>query len=261
MSCPKFHDLLHGYLDGELDLAGNLEVENHLEQCKPCLAAYETHQAIRGAIRDGALYHQSPTELRQRVMTAIREESPAALPMRLQQKKQVRWWIGIAAAILIAASLIWQFIPRSQSNALAQELVSDHIRSLLAMHLMDVVSTDQHTVKPWFNGRLDFSPPVQNFAQEGFPLVGGRLDYANSRSVAALVYQHGKHYVNVFVWPASSEQKTKADSHTLNGYHVVQWRSGGMNFAAVSDMSAEELNRLVQLLQSAPTTTPADLKS
>jgi anti-sigma factor RsiW len=261
MSCSQFQNLIHGYLDGELDLAGSLEVEKHLPLCEGCMHTYQNQQAMRAAIREGSLYHPSPPQLRSRILSAIVAESGS--PMRIDRSSNVRWWIGIAATIVIAAGLAWQLIPRANEsaglNAITQELVSDHIRSLLATHLMDVQSTDQHTVKPWFNGKTDFSPTVQNFAKDGFVLVGGRLDYADGRSIAALVYQHNKHFINVFVWPIAEKQKLASQSLSTRGYHVIQWSDGGFNYTAISDMAMDDLQRLAQLMQKPAPTTENDL--
>jgi anti-sigma factor RsiW len=259
MSCSQFQDLIHGHLDGELDLLRSLEVEKHLPTCEGCMRTYQNQQAMRAAIREGSLYHQSPPQLRQRILSAIQEEA-APSPMRIHRAADVRWWIGMAAAILIVAGFTWQLIPRmSDSNAMTAELVSDHVRSLLATHLMDVPSTDQHTVKPWFNGKIDFSPTVQNFEKDGFMLVGGRLDYAGGRNIAALVYQHQKHFINVFVWPIANEQKLASQSLSTRGYHVVQWSGDGFNYTAISDMAMNDLQRLAQLMQQPPPNSENDL--
>ena len=259
MSCPQFQDLIHGYLDGELDLLRSLEVEKHLPTCETCMRTFQNQQAMREAIRGGSLYHASPPQLRQSVLSAIRHE--AGEPMRIHRGGGAGWWIGLAAAILIAAGLAWQLVPRTTAglNALTAELVSDHVRSLLATHLMDVASTDQHTVKPWFNGKIDFSPTVQNFQKEGFPLVGGRLDYAGGRTIAALVYQHQKHFINVFVWPIVDGQKLAGQSLSTRGYHLVQWSDGTFNYTAISDMAMDDLQRLAQLLQQPAGTSENDL--
>jgi anti-sigma factor RsiW len=258
MSCSQFQNLIHGYLDGELDLAGSLEVEKHLPECERCMHTFQNQQAMRAAIREGSLYHHSPPRLRSRILSAIQEEAGA--PMQIGRASNVRWWIGIAAAILIVIGA-WQFFPTSGGlDAMTAELVSDHVRSLLATHLMDVQSTDQHTVKPWFNGKTDFSPTVRNFQQDGFTLVGGRLDYAGGRTIAALVYQHQKHFINVFVWPiADQQQKLASQSSSTRGYHLVQWSDGGFNYTAISDMAMDDLQRLAKLLQQPAATTENDL--
>jgi anti-sigma factor RsiW len=162
--------------------------------------------------------------------------------------------MGIAASMALLAVIIvrlgpWPF-KHSQEDLLAQEVLSSHVRSLMASHLTDVPSTDQHTVKPWFDGKLDFAPPVQDLSGQGFPLVGGRLDYLEDRPVAALVYQRRKHFINLFIWPAAqdSEQRTIV----RQGYNILHWTRGGMTYWAVSDVNASELNEFAQILQRGP---------
>ena len=136
---------------------------------------------------------------------------------------------------------------RSQSNSIAQDVISSHLRSLLATHLFDVPSTDQHTVKPWFDGKLKFSPPVQDFAEHGFRLTGGRLDYLNGREVAALVYQRRLHIINLFIWPSESSRNTVATSFSKDGYNVLHWAHEGFEFWAVSDVNAEDMRAFADL--------------
>ena len=171
----------------------------------------------------------------------------------LTAKREVWTWLAVAASILVVALLTWRALPglqgRGNSNLLAQELVASHIRSLQPGHLFDVQSTDQHTVKPWFDGKLDFSPPVGDLTEEGFPLVGGRLDYIDHRAVAALVYQRRQHIINVFIWPADKQTDNNLQSESSQGYNIVFWERGGMYLCAVSDLHAGELQRFAQLIE------------
>ncbi|HET6267936.1 MAG TPA: anti-sigma factor, partial [Acidobacteriota bacterium] len=141
-------------------------------------------------------------------------------------------------------------LPNATNELVAQEILSSHVRSLMPGHLTDVVSSDQHTVKPWFNGKLDFSPPVRDFTAQGFPLVGGRLDYVNHREVAALVYTRNKHVINVFLWPSSETASKEPRPSTLQGYHIVEWTGSGMTHYVVSDLNEAELQEFIKLLQS-----------
>jgi anti-sigma factor RsiW len=167
-------------------------------------------------------------------------------------------WLRVAAPMAAAALVVLMFVPffagPSSDELLTQDVVASHIRSLMVNHLADVPSTDEHTVKPWFNGKLDFSPPVVDLAKQGFPLIGGRLDYLNNRPVAALVYQRDKHVINVFVWPSNKTRQTSESIKTQQGYHVIRWTRSEMNFWVVSDLERNQLEKFVESLKrSAPT--------
>jgi anti-sigma factor RsiW len=184
-------------------------------------------------------------------LPGIGKAQPATIPMR---RRLVLEWLAVAAAIVVAlvggAKLIPAITGRRQSDLLAQEILASHIRSLQPGHLFDVESTDQHTVKPWFDGKLDFSPPVVDLASDGFPLIGGRLDYVGERDVAALVYQRHKHFINVYVWPAPADSESTQASESLQGYNIVRWSHSGFQFWAASDVNTSDLAGFVQLLQT-----------
>jgi anti-sigma factor (TIGR02949 family) len=245
MSCEHAHTVLHGYLDGELDAARASEFERHLESCPDCLSALEAQETLRSALQRAQLYATAPVALRGK----IRPSLPAAARLKFGFRPLQLRWLAAAAAILLAASVGWRMMPRVNEGDRYQaaEMVDAHLRSLQANHLTDVASTDQHTVKPWLDGKLDFSPPVRDFANDGFPLQGGRLDVLRGRTVAALVYGRRKHFVNVFVWPSSElEVSPRSGSHL--GYQWVDWLKGGMEFCAVSDTSAADLDQLQRLI-------------
>jgi anti-sigma factor RsiW len=262
--CENRAQLLHAYLDGELDLVRNLEIEEHLKACEGCTRELHSLQTLRKAMGSADLYARAPQRLEERVRAMAAGEgavprpssTSAVIPIRPTHRRPMLQWVAVAAAILVAFALGVEFVPgvlnRRQTELVAQEVVASHIRSLQPGHLYDVESTDQHTVKPWFDGKLDFSPPVRDLATEGFPLVGGRLDYIGHRDVAALVYQRRKHFINVFVWPESSDGVGDASAFErarfIDGYNVIGWRRGGMYLCAVSDVSAEDLHQFIQLL-------------
>jgi mycothiol system anti-sigma-R factor len=245
VSCEHAGTILHGYLDGELDAARALEFERHLESCPDCLAALEAHETLRSALQRAQLYETAPVALRRKIRASL----PALRPVAFSFRWPLVRWVSLAAVALLVAFVGWRMIRNYsvENQYQAAEMVDAHLRSLQANHLTDVASTDQHTVKPWFDGKLDFSPPVRDFANDGFPLQGGRLDVLHGRTIAALVYGRRKHVVNVFVWP-TSEREVAPRSGSHLGYQWVDWRKGGMEFCAISDTSATDLDQLQRLI-------------
>lgn len=241
MSCETIQGVLNGYIDGELDLIRSLEVEAHLESCPICSKVQRNLLAIRERLSSGDFYFNASPGLERRIRAALPQQSRTPwLPVPAR-------WMAAAVSVAIVAIAVWRVAPRSTETGLAQEVVSSHIRSLMASHLTDVASSDQHTVKPWFAGKLDFSPVVKDLATEGYPLAGGRLDYIGGRPVAALVYQRRKHIINVFTWPAARESRTEETGH--NGYHVLHWSHAGMACWAVSDVNGSDLEEFARLLR------------
>lgn len=269
MACQGKALLVHAYFDGELDLVRSLELEEHLKSCDQCAQELRNQGTLRNSLRGGNLYSGAPEGLEKRIRASLAAESGAEISHVPSRKVFAEMpanrarggrhtfleWAAVAAAVAVAAAaaLVFMLGPglanRRQSDLLAQEVLASHIRSLQPGHLLDVQSTDQHTVKPWFNGRIDFSPPVRDLSDQGFPLIGGRLDYLDGRNVAVLVYQRRKHLVNVFVWPVGSGRAKPPGSRSTDGYGVLSWEQGGMNFCAVSDVNANDLRQLSQLLQ------------
>jgi mycothiol system anti-sigma-R factor len=246
VECREVDDRLGAYLDGELEPAASTSVRDHADTCAACRQRLANLESIGRMVRR-APYYQAPDGLRARLTHARRRS--AATPH----------WLAWAAAAVVVASLAGSIVfVRSSTrpvrtpnpvDTVAQEVVSSHVRALMGAHLFDVRSTDQHTVKPWFLGKLDFSPPVTDLAQAGFPLTGGRLDYVAGHPVAALVYTRGQHTINVFVWPEASDAVGSSDARAIRGFHVRHWMRGGMSYWAVSDVNDAELDQFVHALQ------------
>ncbi len=255
MNCDDARVLMHGHLDGELDLAGDLEVQRHIEECPRCVSEYAALRAMRTRLKDEAFRFEAPAALKERIRRAIPASPPSragAYPSRRGTwvPRAIRFAVPMAIGAMLALIVAPRTIGPALNQRLASEVVASHVRSLMAAHLMDVASTDQHTVKPWFNGKLDISPPVNDFAKDGFPLVGGRLDYIDGRPVAALVYQHGKHVINVFMWPTAGDATSAERIETEHGYHVEQLTVAGMNCWVVSDLNQQELDRFARLIRA-----------
>jgi anti-sigma factor RsiW len=245
LNCQETQTLLHGYLDGELDLVNSLQVEQHLQGCQSCSQEQANNQKLRDALRGGGLYFKAPPSLRKRVQSSVAQAS------RDRAAPRAARWIGTAAVLASVVIVTWvvaRGLARpSADDLLAQEVVASHVRSLMPAHLTDVASTDQHTVKPWFAGKLDFSPLVVDLADQGFPLIGGRLDYLDNQPVAALIYRRQLHVINLFIWPSTSTAGTQVEAR--QGYQLVHWSQSGMEYWAVSDLNAAELQMFAQLLQ------------
>ena len=248
--------LVQADLDGELDAAQAAALAAHIENCPNCTTTRSELAELSSRLRAEAPYHSAPASLRAQVAARI-----AAAPASPPASKPVRsWWIGSAgtlrqkglsfgAGFALAASLALLLILPHRTD-MADQVVADHIRALQPGHLTDVVSTDQHTVKPWFNGRVDYSPPVRDFAAEGFPLTGGRLDYLAGRPVAVLVYHRAKHVIDLYIWPTrgSSDAESRGERSCFN---YVRWTNRDMTFWAVSDVNAVALGKFVGLWHSA----------
>jgi len=244
MNCAELRPLLQAYADRELDVANSLELERHLKACAGCAAEIKSLQALRAAFQSSELAYRAPNPLRKEIRKIVRASADE------NRARESQWiWKFIAAGATVFAILTLVFRPAgiSDSDRLLNEAVAGHVRSLLADHLTDVLSSDQHTVKPWFNGKLDFAPDVKDFAAQGYPLVGGRLDYLGGRNVAVLVYQRNKHFINVFIWPVGQASGGKKAVESLRGYSIINRETGGLRYCFVSDLNEKELGDLVNL--------------
>src|SRR5213080_4944293 len=271
MDCREAIKLMDGYLDCELDPITSQAIEQHLRECGRCDQAYKTHGSLIRAIGNATLYFKAPAELRERIQSSLREETtehpvrngvPGAQVVFHKRQPEPRsilseipWnWLGLAAAIILAAIITFNVVPRAQraeaDQFLATQLIASHARSLMANHLTDVASSDQHTVKPWLDAKLDFAPPVVDLSSEGFPLIGGRLEYLDNRPVAALVYGRRKHFINLFVWPAASDAAKAPKTITREGYQILNWADSDFNYWAVSDVNVNDLQTFRQQFET-----------
>jgi anti-sigma factor RsiW len=250
LNCELARTTVHGYFDGELDAVRSAEFERHLESCLQCQAELKDIESLRALLRESNLYEHASHQFRERVRKQV-AQATSAEPARAGSSR--RWFLVPAFSVLAAVAsvltiVLLLFPSQRQSTRITAELIDAHVRSLQPGHLTDVQSTDQHTVKPWFDGKLDFIPPVADYSEQGFPLVGGRLDVVDGHNVAALVYSRRKHFVNLFVWPARESDKLSDNSGSRQGYNWMTWRSGDMQFCIVSDAAATDLRDLKDLM-------------
>jgi anti-sigma factor RsiW len=252
MTCDVSRSILHGYVDGELDALRAAEFEQHMEGCSACVRDLEAQETLRSAIQRAQLYEPLPAGFENKIRRELDESSS-----RVSSPRFHVWpLLAAAAVLLLVVSVSWKFSQRNRPGAelsvtaadsAAVELVDAHIRALQPGHLTDVTSTDQHTVKPWFAGKIAFAPPVSDFAAQDFPLLGGRLDVFQGRTVAALVYGRRKHFISVFIWPdpaMDAEQYAGA----MNGYHWLSWKQNGLRFCEVADTNGDDLVALKDLI-------------
>jgi anti-sigma factor RsiW len=263
--CAEMSLLVQADVDGELTPADTAGVEAHLEHCPNCAALQVQLVALSSRIRQEVTYYAAPSEAREKLRTVVRARNAAkaqaeAPGSRISNVHRVSWQFRLprprlgpvapfGAGFALAASLALVFI-LPQTRTLPDSVVSDHIRALQPGHLMDVVSTDQHTVKPWFDGRIDFAPPVKDFKHEGFQLAGGRLDYLDGKKVAALIYERRKHLIDLYVWPDGGHLDHSPTAGSRSGYNFLHWSQDGMAFWAVSDLASGELLDFVNLLRA-----------
>ena len=245
-ACPDREAMLQAYVDNELDAANALAFESHLKACEGCAGRVRLLQDLKARLAEADLNTPAPHQLRQRIDNLIAAEVKTPRPQR-QSLRRGWGWLSAGAMTAVAAGLaLGQFA----SPALQDQLIADHVRSLQADHLMDVATSDRHTVKPWFNGKIDFAPVVPDLAPQGFPLAGGRLDYADGREVAALVYRRNAHVINLFVMPGAKHAGLHAPP-TRSSYSVVHWKQAGLSYWAVSDMERGDVEAFRRAFEAA----------
>jgi anti-sigma factor RsiW len=254
VNCDELEDLLHGYLDGELDLVRSLQIERHLESCLSCAEALRQRKRLRQALQEPALYHRPGPGLRERILSSLPRGQNSAAPVRRQIRRAppLAVFLSTAASLAFVALAIWGIVYLRSNRGEDQTMrmvVAGHVRSLMMMpdSLVQVRSSDQHTVKPWLakNGQLGFAPPVPN--PPGYDLVGGRLEFLDDQKAAALVYKRREHIINLFTWPQTEAADQAFQKSTRQGYHLLHWARGGFAFWAISDLNAAELQEFAEL--------------
>ena len=246
-ACPDKAMLLQGLADGELDAVNAAACEAHLKVCDACNAEYLRLLALRRALVEPGVAHAAPERLRANVEAMLAADTaagtPAPRPIRRAAPQKAFVAMGGLGTLLAATLALTVVVPQVTEASVERQLVASHVRSLLANHLTDVATSDQHVVRPWFNGKVDIAPPVPELSADGFPLVGGRLDYVDGHVAPAIVYKRRLHTVNLFVWPAEGRLLNEARSARRDGYSLVEWTAGGLRYAAVSDIEPADLQR------------------
>lgn len=241
IDCSKAREYLHAHLDRELDPVTAAGVDTHRKSCAACAREYAAQEALRAALKKDAAYYTVPAGLSAR----IRAQTPGDASPR-DKRSWFTSWFPVAAAVAMTAAVTWtlatQFQSGSRDEQIGEQVLAGHARAVLTGHLVEVASSDQHTVRPWLSSKLDFSPPATDLAAAGFPLAGARLDYVNKRPVAALVYRHRQHVINLFVWPEErAVARTAQKSAPRQGYNILHWDDAGMTFWAISDLNAADI--------------------
>jgi anti-sigma factor RsiW len=246
MTCEEAEILLHALIDGELDAGHAREVEDHVAGCPACAAALRDYRAMSKAVANADVRYKAPLELRRRIEASLPQAQAA--PSRRSVLRGFA--MGSAVSALAATGLVAIVLRNDDEQRILSEVVSAHLRSLQAGHLTDVISTDQHTVKPWFNGKLDVSPPVIDLTAQGFTLIGGRLDYVDTRAIGAIVYRRRAHVINLFVAQTANTEPRAAKTEQIQGFNIRRWSEQGLNFWAVSDIAADELAEFSEKFQT-----------
>jgi anti-sigma factor RsiW len=241
MNCEEAEVLLHALIDGELDAGHAREVEAHIAGCPRCAAALSDYREMSKAMASADVRYTAPPELRRRIEAALPQPQAQVVQMPSRRAVLRGFAMGSAVSAIAATGLFAIVVRNDDMERIQSEVVSAHLRSLQAGHLIDVVSTDQHTVKPWFNGKLDVAPPVIDLTAQGFTLIGGRLDYVDARAIGAVVYRRRQHVINLFVAQTASTEHRAAKIETVQGFNIRHWSDRGLNYWAVSDLAKDEL--------------------
>ncbi len=240
MDCGEIQSILDGYFDGELELTKSIEVGEHLKSCGDCSVIFNNYKILHNAFRDKSFYYNAPTKLKNKIIPALKKKTSKSI----YGINQVFNWrnASFALTILLIISVILILTQKNISSTenLTYQVLNSHLRSLASNNLTDVLSSDKHTVKPWFNGKINFSPPVNDLSSKGFPLIGGRIDYLNNKPAAVLVYHYNKHIINLYI-SLNEKNNSNEEISSHSGYNIIHWVRGGMDYWAISDVNIEEL--------------------
>jgi anti-sigma factor RsiW len=247
MTCDEAKVLLHALIDGELDAGHAREIEAHTAGCAHCAARLVAYRELRQGLKGHKLRYAAPVALRNRIDRAVPAPRVGTSRRSLLKGFALGSVMSAAAAVGVAVMIVGE----DRSGRILNEAVSAHLRSLQGEHLVDVLSSDRHTVKPWFNGRIDLAPPVIDLTAQGFTLIGGRLDYIDGRPVAAIVYRRRVHVINLFVSEASGAESALTRSATVQGFNTLRWTDHGLRFIAISDINADELREFDEKFRAA----------
>lgn len=239
-ACADKWTLLHAMIDGELDAANCVAIEAHIKTCAGCAEELARIEAVHDALSHAGMKHRAPSALHVKIAAQIDGQSGGGITARPQQRS-IRPWLAGGLSAIAASLLLFAAVPQLTATGIEDQVIASHVRSLLANHLTDIATSDRHIIKPWFNGKVDFAPPVIELADQGFPLAGGRLDYLDGQVVPALVYHRGLHSINVFVRPARNMVSPGEIATRRNGFSIVRWSHGGLECWAVSDIDLNEL--------------------
>ena len=243
------HNLLHAYLDDELDLVRSMELEDHLVECGDCAHQVASYRALREKVWTDNLRYSAPASFRLRLLKGIREQENSNKQEVFVRARLPWWsWVVVATCMLLAAATFVVDFQQHRERNLMSEIASDHVRSLMATHLTDVLNSDQHTIKPWFTGKLDFSPEVRDLSSDGFDLLGGRLEYIDGHGAAAIVYLKDKHVINLFMWPSPGPDQ-EPQILARQGFNLIEWKQAGMYYCAVSELNEQELSEFSSMLR------------
>lgn len=246
MKCTEVTPMLDALLDNELDMVNRHSIEKHIQTCPVCLGEWKKLTTLQQKIRQQTEYYKAPVQLFD-TLSSIEKALPVPTP--LFRRRWLSPALAASITLLISIGLLQLDRQSQQQDYLRSEIITGHVRSLMAEHLTDVASSDRHTVKPWFNSRVDFSPTVYDFTTDGFPLVGGRLDYLQNRNVVALVYRRRQHIINLYTWPEQKSRDTVIKIYKQQGYRILSWQEQGMSYWAISDLNMHDMKTFARLIQ------------